>query len=85
MNSGVQVPQVYARSPADIMSEWTVGDVARWLEDADMEATAAIFEAECVNGNDVLAFPSAEQLVADLRLSPMDRTMPARMHSAAAA
>jgi hypothetical protein len=43
------------------MSEWGVGDVARWLEDADMEGTAAIFKAEGVSGKDVLAFVSAER------------------------
>ena len=52
------------------MSEWGVGDVARWLEDADMEGTVAIFKAEGVSGKDVLAFVSAESMTADLRLSP---------------
>ncbi len=66
----VRVEQVHARTPADIMSAWLVGDVARWLEDADMEGTAAIFQAEGVNGKDILAFVSPEQMRADLRLSP---------------
>ena len=67
----VLVGPALARSPAEIMSEWGVSDVARWLEDADMVGTAAIFQAEGVNGKDVIAFVSAESMRADLRLSPI--------------
>ena len=70
VHSQVLLGQAPARSHAGIMSEWGVGDVARWLEDADMEGTAAIFKAEGVSGKDVLAFVSAESMTADLRLSP---------------
>ena len=52
------------------MSGWSVGDVARWLEDADMGGTAVICKAEGVNGKDVFAFVSAENMTADLRLGP---------------
>ena len=70
VHNQVLVGQAPARSHAGIMSEWGVGDVARWLEDADMEGTAAIFKAEGVSGKDVLDFVSAESMTADLRLSP---------------
>ena len=70
VHSQVLVGHAPASSHAEIMSEWGVGEVARWLQDADMEGSAAIFQAEGVNGKDVIAFASAESGSADLRLSP---------------
>ena len=52
------------------MQGWTVNDMARWLESADLSGPAEKFRLNGVSGADFLCFSSAAALEQDLRLTP---------------
>ena len=55
---------------ADIAKAWSVADVSQFLRQRDAAGIAAVFERNAVNAEDFLAFPGAEDLERDLRLTP---------------
>ena len=55
---------------ADIAKAWSVADVNQFFRQRDAAGVAAVFERNAVNGEDFLAFSSADALERDLRLTP---------------
>ena len=57
-------------SALSTMDAWGVEAVAAWLESNDMAGPAAYFRAQGVNGRDVLAFQSEQDIMRDLVTTP---------------
>ena len=56
--------------PREEMQGWTVNDMVRWLESADLSGPAEKFRLNGVSGADFLGFSSAAALEQDLRVTP---------------
>ena len=54
-------------APRDVLRLWTVEEVGRYYKQQDAEALASVLQANAVNGADLLAFTSWEELATELR------------------
>ena len=52
------------------MRTWTVAEVAAWLESEDAVGLAEVCRRNAVRGVDVLSFATAEEVRADLQVTP---------------
>ena len=66
------IPGTPTEPPAaeDAMRTWTVAEVAAWLESEDAVGLAEVCRRNAVRGVDVLSFATAEEVRADLQVTP---------------
>ena len=57
-------------TPREKMASWTVDELADFLVDKDLQGPANAFRNAGVNGEDFLAWATATELQADLRIAP---------------
>ena len=57
-------------TPREKMASWTVGELADFLADEDLQGPADALKNAGVNGKDFLAWATATEAQADLRISP---------------
>ena len=57
-------------TPREKMASWTVDELADFLADEDLQGPADAFKNAGVNGADFLAWATATELQADLRIAP---------------
>ena len=56
--------------PEDVMKSWSVDELARFMTQQDALGLANLLQTNAVNGSDLLAFESWEQIAEDLRATP---------------